>query len=408
MANINKYKGSRFEGNKKTGERKWEKRPGDKRTGTTGNFGENKDKQDTPRRKDSDTSDSKGKVGGAPRVEGRKWEKRPGDKKTGTARSFEQNKDRRETERGKESDTKDSRSKIEGAPRVEGRRWDKRPDTKAYSPNRFEKSKGRNEAFRTNEYAREDSRDITEDITRLEGRNPVMEALKAGRTIEKLMIAKGDKEGSIRQIISMAREKGIVIIEVDREKLDAMSELKSHQGVIALVSPYSYVELDEILESARNKNEQPFVIVLDEIYDPYNLGSILRTANACGAHGVIIPKRRAVGLTPAVAKASAGAIEYVKVAKVTNITQTLKVLKEKGLWIVGADMNGKKTYFEAGLTGPIALVIGNEGEGIGKLIRENCDFLVSLPMMGEISSLNAGVAGAIVMYEIVRQRIIKK
>jgi len=253
----------------------------------------------------------------------------------------------------------------------------------------------------------EDKKNVFEDIPRLEGRNPVIEALKSGRTIEKIYIAKGSQEGSIRQAISMAREKGIVINEVDRVKLDAMSETRSHQGIIAIVTPYKYVEVDDILDYARQKNEPPFVIILDEIYDPHNLGSIIRTADASGAHGIIISKRRAVGLTPTVAKASAGAVEYVKVAKVTNITQTIKQLKEQGLWIVGTDMDGDRTYFEADLTGPIAVVVGSEGEGMGKLVKENCDFIVRLPMKGKISSLNAGVAGAIVMYEITRQRLLK-
>jgi rRNA methylase, putative, group 3 len=252
-----------------------------------------------------------------------------------------------------------------------------------------------------------DERKAGEDIPRLEGRNPVIEALKAGRTIEKLLIAKGSHEGSIRQVISLARDKGVVINEVERVKLDAMSETGSHQGVIAIVSPYSYADVDDILSLAREKGEPPFIILLDEIYDPHNLGSMLRTANAAGAHGVIISKRRAVGLTPTVAKASAGAVEYMKVAKVTNIAQTIAYLKEQGIWIVGADMDGDKLYYEANLTGPIAIVVGSEGEGIGKLIKESCDFLVKLPMKGEISSLNAGVAGGILMYEILRQRTLK-
>jgi len=246
-----------------------------------------------------------------------------------------------------------------------------------------------------------------EDIPRVEGRNPVIEALKSGRTVERIFVAKGLQEGSIRQIISMARERHIVISEVERARLDAMSETKSHQGVIAIVSPYSYVEVDEILEYAREKNEHPFIVILDEVSDPHNLGSILRTAEACGVHGVIISKRRAVGLTPTVAKASAGAIEYMNVAKVANISQTIKNLKENGLWVVGADMDGEKMYFEADLKGPIAIVIGSEGEGIGKLVKESCDFIVKLPMMGRISSLNASVAGGIIMYEAVRQRIMQ-
>jgi len=252
--------------------------------------------------------------------------------------------------------------------------------------------------------AKEENKPMVEDIPRLEGRNPIIEALKSGRTIEKIFIAKGMHEGSIRQLISMAREKHIVINEVERVILDVMSETKSHQGVIAVVSPYVYAEVEDILNYARERNEQPFIVILDEIYDPHNLGSIIRTADASGAHGIIIPKRRAVGLTPTVAKASAGAIEYVKVAKVTNISQTIKILKEQGLWIVGMDMDGGKDYYDADLSGPIALVIGNEGEGIGKLVKENCDFIVKLPMGGKIASLNAGVAGAIAMYEVVKQR----
>lgn len=254
----------------------------------------------------------------------------------------------------------------------------------------------------------ETSKDITADIPKLEGRNPVIEALKSGRTIEKIYTAKGMREGSIKQIIAMAREKGIVVNEVERIKLDSMSETRSHQGVIAIVSPYSYVEVDDILKYARSRDEQPFIIIMDEIYDPNNLGSVLRTANACGVHGVVISKRRAVGLTPAVAKSSAGAVEYVKVSKVTNITQTIRYLKDQGIWVTGADMDGERMYFETDLTGPVAIVIGSEGEGMGKLIKENCDFVVKLPMKGEISSLNAAVAGAVLMYETVRQRILKR
>lgn len=245
------------------------------------------------------------------------------------------------------------------------------------------------------------------DIPRLEGRNPIIEAMKAGRTIEKILVAKGSHEGSIRQLISMAREKGIVINEVERAKLDSLSESGNHQGVIAMVSDYKYVEVEDILKAASEKGEAPFILILDEINDPFNFGSLLRSANAAGVHGVIIPKRRAVGLTPIVAKASAGAIEYANVAKVTNISGTIEELKKRGIWIVGADMGGEKAYYEADLTGPVAVVIGSEGEGIGKLIKGKCDFLVKLPMRGEISSLNAGVAGGILMYEIMRQRTIK-
>lgn len=308
--------------------------------------------------------------------------------------------------------------KLYGRPddrKVYGRSDEKKPYGRSYERKPYSRSDERKSYDTTDErkpFKRPDPEvrdraETGEDIPRLEGRNPVIEALKAGRTIEKLYIAKGTYEGSIKQVISMAREKGIVINEVERATLDAMSETGSHQGVIAVVSPYSYVEVDDILGIAEKRGEPPFVIILDEIYDPHNLGSILRTANAVGAHGVIISKRRAVGLTPTVAKASAGAIEYTKVAKVTNIVQTIKSLKDRGIWIIGADMDGDRSYYEADLTGPIALIVGNEGEGIGKLVKENCDIIVKLPMKGEISSLNAGVAGGIIMYEILRQRTLK-
>jgi 23S rRNA (guanosine2251-2'-O)-methyltransferase len=245
-----------------------------------------------------------------------------------------------------------------------------------------------------------------ENINLIEGRHPVLEALKSGREIDKLFVQKGASEGSIRQIIAIAREKNILIKEVDRIKLDNLSITHNHQGVIASAALYKYYELDEILEIAKEKNEEPFIIILDEITDNNNLGSILRTADAAGVHGVVIPKRRAVALTPVVAKTSAGAIEYVPVAKVTNLNQTIEYLKKKGLWIVGAEMSGE-VYYQKDMTGPIALVIGSEGEGIGRLIKENCDFLVKIPMTGKISSLNAGVSTGIIAYDIFRQRQLK-
>lgn len=246
--------------------------------------------------------------------------------------------------------------------------------------------------------------DADMDEGRLEGRNPVMEALKAGRTIDKILVSKGEKEGSIRKIIAMAKEKNIIIQEVDRAKLDSISVTRAHQGVIAYVSAKEYVEVEDILEIAKKKNEDPFIVILDELTDANNLGSILRTADSAGVHGVIIPKRRSVGLTPAVSKASAGAVEYVPVAKVGNIAQTIEQLKEKGVWVVGTDASGEKPYYENDLKGPFALVIGSEGEGIGRLVKEKCDFIVNIPMKGNVSSLNAAVAGAIVIYEVFRQR----
>ena len=241
-------------------------------------------------------------------------------------------------------------------------------------------------------------------MANIEGTNPVIEAIKNDREIDKIMIANGAKEGSIKKIIAMAKEKNIVIQYVDRNKLDEISTSHSHQGVIANVSEYKYYELDELIQSVKDKGEDPFFIILDEITDPHNLGSIIRTADAVGAHGVIIPKRRSVHITPTVAKASTGAIEYVPVCKVTNIVNTIKTLKEHGLWIAAADMDGQ-TFYEQNLTGPIGLVIGSEGFGISRLVKKNCDFTVKMPMVGNVTSLNASVAGSILLYEIFKQRM---
>lgn len=238
----------------------------------------------------------------------------------------------------------------------------------------------------------------------IEGRNPVKEALRSGRTIEKILVAKGDLTGSIREILGIARDEKLIVQYVERSKLDEMSVTHAHQGVIAIASAHTYVEVVDILEISKQKGEDGFVIILDEITDPHNLGSILRTADACGANGVIIPKRRSVGLTPIVAKSSAGAIEYMPVAKVSNIAQTIDYLKKEGYWIAGAEMEAKEYYYEANLKGPIAIVIGSEGKGMGRLIKEKCDFLLKIPMLGNVSSLNAAIAGAILMYEVTRQR----
>jgi 23S rRNA (guanosine2251-2'-O)-methyltransferase len=239
---------------------------------------------------------------------------------------------------------------------------------------------------------------------RIEGRNPVLEALRAGRTINKILTAKGEREGSIKQIIAIAKEKGIVLQEVDRGSLDAISSTQSHQGVIAFAAAKNYVDVDDILNIAKSKQEPAFLIILDGVTDPNNFGSILRTADAVGVHGVIIPKRRAVGLTPTVSKVSAGAIEYVPVARVTNIVQTIEYLKNKNIWIIGTDASGEKLFSKSDMTGPVALVIGSEGKGMGRLVREKCDFVVSIPMKGSVTSLNTAVAGAVVLYEILRQK----
>ena len=306
-----------------------------------------------------------------------------------------------------------------GAGKEEGR-YSKGPSTGRYSGKSFDKArpfeKGRpydkdaaSKGSRFKEQYSPDEREEEDDdnINLIEGRNSVIEALKSGREIEKIFVQKGAGEGSIRQIVAMAREKKILIKEVDKAKLDGLSSTRNHQGVIASAALYKYYEVDDILNAAKEKGEDPFIVILDEITDNNNLGSVLRTADGAGVHGVIIPKRRAVGLTPVVAKISAGAIEYVPVAKVTNLNQTMEYLKKKGLWIVGAEMGGP-TYHTKDLTGPMALVIGSEGEGLGRLIKENCDFLVSIPMKGKISSLNAAVSAAIILFEVQKQRAAKK
>ena len=239
---------------------------------------------------------------------------------------------------------------------------------------------------------------------RIEGRNSVLEALRSDRTINKLLIAKGSREGSINKIIALAKEKRIIITEVMKQKLDSISDTEAHQGVIAFVAPIKYVDVLDILDEAKRKGEAPFILILDEIEDPHNFGAILRTANAVGVHGVIIPKRRSVGVTSVVAKASAGAVEYVKIARVANISNAIDLLKENGVWIYGIEANGSSKFYKENLRGAIAIVIGSEGKGIGKLVTHKCDFLLNIPMKGEITSLNASVAGAVVMYEVLKQR----
>nr|WP_296156336.1 23S rRNA (guanosine(2251)-2'-O)-methyltransferase RlmB [uncultured Blautia sp.] len=241
----------------------------------------------------------------------------------------------------------------------------------------------------------------------IEGRNAVLEAFRSGKCVDKLFILDGCQDGPVRTIAREARKTDTIINYVSRERLDQLSETRSHQGVIAQVAAYEYSTVDEILAKAEEKGEAPFLILLDNVEDPHNLGAIIRTANLAGAHGVIIPKRRAVGLTSTVAKTSAGALNYTPVAKVTNLVKTIKELKEKGIWFVCADMDGE-TMYNLDLTGPMGLVIGNEGEGVSRLVREACDFTASIPMKGDIDSLNASVAAGVLAYEIVRQRIQKK
>ncbi len=247
---------------------------------------------------------------------------------------------------------------------------------------------------------------VEENTNQIEGRNSVIEALKSEHPINKILIDSGDKKGSVVKIIGMAKDKGVMIKYVDRKKLDELSKTRNHQGVIAEIAAYETVELEDLLE--KTKNKEPFFLILDEIMDPHNLGSMVRTANASGVDGIIIPKRRSVGLTVSVAKVAQGALEHVPVAKVANIAQTMERLKEEGLWMVGADMNGEQVHYEANLLGPIALIIGGEGKGLSELTKKKCDFLVKLPMEGAIASLNASVAGAVLMYEVLRQRKLKE
>ena len=245
-----------------------------------------------------------------------------------------------------------------------------------------------------------------EELT-IEGRNAVLEAFRAGKTIDKLFVLDGCQDGPVRTILREAKKTDCIVNFVKKERLDQMSETGKHQGVIAYAAAYEYGTVEEMLERAKEKNEQPFLILLDNIEDPHNLGSIIRTANQVGAHGVIIPKRRAVGLTATVAKASAGAINYTPVAKVTNLVKTMDELKKQGMWFVCGDMGGDSMY-SLDLTGPMGVVIGNEGDGVSRLVKENCDFVATIPMFGDIDSLNASVAMGVLSYEIVRQRMAKK
>ena len=242
-----------------------------------------------------------------------------------------------------------------------------------------------------------------EELT-IEGRNAVLEAFRSGKTIDKLFVQDGCKDGPILSITREARKHDTLIKYVPRERLDQLSETGKHQGVIAYAAAYEYAEVEDILKNARDKGEEPFIFLLDNIEDPHNLGAIIRTANLAGAHGVIIPKRRAVGLTATVAKTSAGALNYTPVAKVTNLAATIDELKKEGLWFVCADMGGESMY-RLNLNGPIGLVIGNEGEGVSRLVKEKCDYIASIPMKGDIDSLNASVAAGVLAYEIVRQRL---
>lgn len=247
--------------------------------------------------------------------------------------------------------------------------------------------------------------EVEEVEGQLEGRNAITEALKSGRTIDKVFVAEGDTDQSLRRLVAQAKEAGAVVVPVDRRKLDNMSTTGAHQGIVALAAAHEYCTVDDILEEAASRAEAPLIVVCDELTDPHNLGAILRSAECAGAHGVIIPKRRSVGLTATVAKASAGAVEYMKVARVTNVTAAIEELKKQGVWVFGTAAEGSVPMYRADLTGPAAIVIGNEGDGISRLVAKSCDVMVNIPMKGKISSLNASAAASILLYEAVRQRL---
>ena len=274
----------------------------------------------------------------------------------------------------------------------------------------FNKFQERNNKFQDRRDDRKEKNNTSNESMREDliiGRNAVIEALKSDRTIECVYVSKGDLEGSIKVALGLAKDKGVVIKEADRRKLDTMCDGLNHQGIVARVTPFKYCEVNDILEDAKRKEQQPFIVILDEIEDPHNLGSIIRTAELCGVHGIIIPKRRNVGVTSTVYKCSAGAIEHMKIAKVTNINATIDMLKEQGIWIYGADIDGKDYSYNTDFSGPCALIIGSEGKGISSLTLKKCDLLVKIPMRGKINSLNASVAGGIMMYEVLKGRLTK-
>ena len=262
---------------------------------------------------------------------------------------------------------------------------------------------------RRKETRREEDKEIEKRFDdQIEGRNSVLELLESGKDVNKIFVTRGEKHGSINKILGIAKERKIIVVEKDKKQMDEMAQEENYQGVIAIVPPFEYVEISDILQVAKERNEDPFVIVLDGIEDPHNLGSIIRTAETAGVHGVIIPKRRAASVNSTVNKASAGAVEHMKIARVTNISDAIEELKQAGLWVCGTAVDTNKYYYNQDLTGPLAIVIGNEGKGIGEKVKKNCDFLVKIPMKGKIQSLNASVSTGIVVYEAVKQRIRKE
>lgn len=261
-----------------------------------------------------------------------------------------------------------------------------------------------NKKIQKENYEKKEEKNYDDQV---EGRNSVLELLESGKDINKIFIAKGERHGSINKIIAIAKEKGIIIVEKDKRQMDEMAQNQNYQGVIAIVPPFEYCEIEDIIDYAKEKNEDPFVLILDGIEDPHNLGSIIRTAETAGVHGVIIPKRRAATVNSTVNKTSAGAVEHMHIARVTNISDAIQKLKDEGLWICGTDINTEKYYYDQDLTGPLGIVIGNEGNGMSEKVRKNCDFLVKIPMKGKVTSLNASVSTGIVIYEAVEQKLRK-
>ena len=259
--------------------------------------------------------------------------------------------------------------------------------------------------FRNTEHRKENEKKEEKNFDdQIEGRNAVLELLESGKDINKIFISKGEKHGSINKIIAIARDRKIVMVEKDKKQMDEMAQTDNYQGVIAIVPPYEYCEVEDMLDLAKQRGEDPFILLLDGIEDPHNLGSIIRTAETAGVHGIIIPKRRAASVNSTVNKVSAGAVQHMKIARVTNLTDTIRELKEAGLWIIGTDMDAKTLYHEQDLKGPICIVIGSEGFGMSRLVKENVDILIKIPMKGKVTSLNASVSAGIVMYEAVKQR----
>lgn len=286
------------------------------------------------------------------------------------------------------------------------KRDNKKPSNKKYDKNQSARDSFRNKDEAPRERRKKFEEEEVEDNYQLEGRNSVLEAINSGKTIDKILLKKGEVDGTLKVIKAKALDRGIIVQETSKQNLDDMAKTHNHQGVIAICPAHEYAEVEDILALAKERGEDPFIIILDGITDTYNLGAIIRSADAVGAHGVIIPKRRSAGLTAVVSKTSAGALEYVKVAKVTNIGREIEKLKKEGIWVMGTTMDGQLMY-NANLTGPIALVIGSEGDGIGNLVSQKCDHNVSIPMYGKIQSLNASVASGVLMYEVVRQRRLK-